>query len=387
MASPRAAAIECDVFCRVVDNFGDAAVAFRLARILAHEQGYAVRLLIDDHAVLARLLQRDAAEPLPWRVERVVIDAFDRSRASCAPLLIETFGCGLPQGFMAARPAGAPRAVLINVEYLTAEKWPDGVHGLYSPPRDGLPARHFFFPGFSAATGGLLREHDVSVRRQLVQGEGAAASALWQRLGLQSVAPDRCAVSRVSMFCYPEGFDEDWFERLVAKGRTPLHLILAEGVMSRQVAAFCGSDRAGSTREMGDLKVSVVPFLSQPEYDQLLAACDANLVRGEDSFVRAQLAGRPMLWDIYPQDEYAHVAKHHAFTDLYCSQWPQHRREQYLELSRALIERNDTLAGELRRWCDDLKQFQRAASDWLQRIEGLPELGAQLAIFAEKLLK
>jgi uncharacterized repeat protein (TIGR03837 family) len=371
----------------VVDNFGDAAVAFRLARILAQEQGYAVRLLIDDHALLARLLQRDASDALPWLLDGVVVDAFDSSRASRAPLLIEAFGCGLPPGFMAARPPGAPSPVLINVEYLTAEQWPDGVHGLCSPPRDGLPARYFFFPGFSLSTGGLLREHDVSARRRHVQGERAAASALWQRLGLDAVDRDLPAARRVSMFCYQDGFAKDWFERLVGQGRTPLHLLLAEGVMSRQVVAFCGSQRAGSTRQVGDLKVSVVPFLSQPEYDQLLAACDANLVRGEDSFVRAQLAGRPMLWDIYPQDEFAHLAKHHAFTDLYCSQWPYDRQEQYLELSRALIERSDALPGELRRWCDDLEQFQRAASDWLQRIEGLPELGAQLAIFAEKLLK
>jgi hypothetical protein len=142
-----AAAVECDVFCRVVDNFGDAAVAWRLARILALEHGYAVRLLIDKPQVLARLLQRDPNQPLPWRVEEVMIEAFDTPRASAAPLLIEAFGCGLPEGFMARRPADAAAAVLINVEYLSAEEWPDGVHGLSSPARAGLPTRHFFFPG------------------------------------------------------------------------------------------------------------------------------------------------------------------------------------------------------------------------------------------------
>ena len=36
-----------DVFCRVVDNYGDAAVCWRLARQLADEHGARVRLWID----------------------------------------------------------------------------------------------------------------------------------------------------------------------------------------------------------------------------------------------------------------------------------------------------------------------------------------------------
>jgi uncharacterized repeat protein (TIGR03837 family) len=379
-----AAAVECDVFCRVVDNFGDAAVAWRLARILALEHGYAVRLLIDKPQVLARLLQRDPNQPLPWRVEEVMIEAFDTPRASAAPLLIEAFGCGLPEGFMARRPADAAAAVLINVEYLSAEEWPDGVHGLSSPARAGLPTRHFFFPGFSARTGGLLREKHVAARRAELRRNPDLQQALWQRLG---IAPDLPDTRRVSMFCYDKGFGEQWFERLVGHGSRPLHLILAEGVMRQQVVDFCGSSAAGSSRLKGDLKVSVVPFVAQVEYDQLLALCDGNIVRGEDSFVRAQLAGRPMLWDIYPQDDAAHIAKQLAFEKLYCAEWPALAALDYHELSAALVERNESLPRRLRRWCDQLSGLAGVAEDWLVRIEGLPELGAQLAIFAEKLLK
>jgi len=38
-------------------------------------------------------------------------------------------------------------------------------------------------------------------------------------------------------------------------------------------------------------------------------ACDVNFVRGEDSFVRAQFAARPLVWQAYPQDEGAHLNK------------------------------------------------------------------------------
>jgi uncharacterized repeat protein (TIGR03837 family) len=55
----------------------------------------------------------------------------------------------------------------------------------------------------------------------------------------------------------------------------------------------------------------------QQDYDRLLWACDLNFVRGEDSFVRAQWAGRPFVWHIYPQDEDLHHKKLRAFLGRY----------------------------------------------------------------------
>ena len=53
----------------------------------------------------------------------------------------------------------------------------------------------------------------------------------------------------------------------------------------------------------------MLPLLTQRDYDHLLWACDLNFVRGEDSFVRAQWAGAPFVWQIYPQDDGAHAAQ------------------------------------------------------------------------------
>ncbi len=55
----------------------------------------------------------------------------------------------------------------------------------------------------------------------------------------------------------------------------------------------------------------------QSDYDHLLWCCDFNLVRGEDSFLRAQWAARPFLWHIYPQADAAHLEKLTAFLELY----------------------------------------------------------------------
>jgi uncharacterized repeat protein (TIGR03837 family) len=63
------------------------------------------------------------------------------------------------------------------------------------------------------------------------------------------------------------------------------------------------------------LRCVALPWLSQPDYDRLLWSCDLNFVRGEDSFVRAQWAGVPFVWQIYPQHDGVHAAKLDAFLD------------------------------------------------------------------------
>ena len=77
------------------------------------------------------------------------------------------------------------------------------------------------------------------------------------------------------------------------------------------MAAFFG----GGSRhfQRGSLAVHVLPFLPQPDYDRLLWLCDVNFVRGEDSFVRAQWAAKPLVWHIYPQQDQHHRVKLSAF--------------------------------------------------------------------------
>lgn len=83
------------------------------------------------------------------------------------------------------------------------------------------------------------------------------------------------------------------------------------------------------------MTVQVLPFVRQEEYDQLLWSCDFNAVRGEDSFVRAQWAGRPMLWHIYQQDEDIHLDKLDAFLELYTQGLSPEAKAALIDLWRA----------------------------------------------------
>ena len=47
--------MRADIFCRVVDNYGDIGVCWRLARRLAQVPGWRPRLWVDDLRAFARI--------------------------------------------------------------------------------------------------------------------------------------------------------------------------------------------------------------------------------------------------------------------------------------------------------------------------------------------
>ena len=285
--------IHCDIFCTVVDNYGDVGVCWRLARQLAGEHGWRVRLWIDDMAPLRQLAPDHAAGPVevlpwpnPWATSWPTTD--------CADVVIEAFACELPPIYIGAMAARARPPVWLNLEYLSAENWVAGCHGMSSPhPRLPL-VKYFFFPGFDEATGGLLRERDYGARLKHFD-----ESAFRAEFGLPPRVKDELTIS---LFSYPNPALPELMRAWAASSR-PIRVLRP------------GSSEATPMTEnrSGQLTVHPLPFLPQPRYDDLLWACDLNFVRGEDSFVRAQWAGKPFVWHIYPQADNAHRAKLDAF--------------------------------------------------------------------------
>ena len=304
-----------DIFCKVVDNFGDAGVCWRLARQLVREHSLAVRLWIDAPRALGRIAPGVAETRDAQRVGGVEIRRWSEPlpAADAADVVVEAFGCGLPDVYTLAMTRRTMPPAWFVLEYLSAEPWVEGAHGLPSPhPRLPL-ARRFWFPGFTAHSGGLLRERDLLVRRDAFRGDERARAAFWAALAMPSPADREC---RISLFCYPNpglaALLDSW-----ADGDDPVTCIVPEGVASGGIDAWTGGDvpHPGHPVTRGRLALHAIPFLTQDDYDRLLWSCDVNFVRGEDSFVRAQWAARPFAWHIYPQAEDAHVRKLEAFLD------------------------------------------------------------------------
>ncbi|MBI5437776.1 MAG: elongation factor P maturation arginine rhamnosyltransferase EarP [Nitrosomonadales bacterium] len=325
----------CDIFCNVIDNYGDIGVCWRLARQLANEHGLVVRLWVDDPGSLAKLChEADVARDIQhcrgvevrrWYefgnppTLRYLGSNGDEEAIQPAELVIEAFSCKLPQGYLDAMVAQR-QSVWINLEYLSAEDWVHGCHGLPSP-HPSLPlTKYFFFPGFTKQTGGLLLERDLFARRDAFQADAAAQQAFWQSFGMEMPGAETL---KVSLFGYENDALAGLFDAC-AEGSQPVLCLVPEGRILPQVRKYFGdvAPYAGSSYVCGNLRVHVLPFVEQERYDELLWACDINFVRGEDSCVRAQWAAKPFVWHIYPQRDGVHMQKLRAFVARYCAGLP-----------------------------------------------------------------
>ena len=308
----------CDIFCNVIDNYGDIGVCWRLARQLAQEHSLAVRLWVDDLSSLAKLCHETDAtlESQHCRGVEVRRWADPFPEAQPAELVIEAFACKLPQGYIEAM-AEQQQSVWVNLEYLSAEDWVHGCHGLPSPHPNLPLTRYFFFPGFTKQTGGLLLERDLFARRDAFQSDAAQQQAFWQSIGMEMPSAEAL---KISLFGYENAALHDLFDAW-ASGAQPVLCVVPEGRILPQAGQYFGdtAPHAGSSYTRGNLQVHVLPFVEQERYDELLWACDVNCVRGEDSCVRAQWAAKPFVWQIYPQHDAVHWQKLQAFLNLYCA--------------------------------------------------------------------
>ncbi|AOK09658.1 MULTISPECIES: elongation factor P maturation arginine rhamnosyltransferase EarP [Burkholderia] len=388
IASPRSIGepIACDLFCTVIDNFGDIGVCWRLARQLAHEHGWQMRIFVDDLRTFARLLPQIDPHAGRQTLDGIAIEHWHAEVGDAlqiADVVIEAFACELPGAYLAAMARRAPRPVWINLEYLSAEDWVADFHLRPSPhPRYPL-LKTFFFPGLSAGTGGVLKERDLDARRTAFETDAAARTAWWQHA--TGDAPPPSGTTVVSLFAY----ENPAVDALLAQWRdsaTPIVALVPAGRISPAVARFFGtaSFDAGARATLGNLTAYGLAFVPQADYDALLWAADVNFVRGEDSFVRAQWARKPFVWQIYPQADDAHLPKLDAAL--------AHLAAGLADAPRAALERfwhawNGVGTPD---W-DDIRQHRAAldanATRWADTLAGVGDLAGKLAEYAKSQLK
>ena len=373
-----------DVFCRVVDNFGDAGVSWRLARALALEHGKQVRLWLDDPATLARLRPEvDPASP-SQTVDGVEIRRWsaglpDLAVDGIADVVVETFGCDTPEPYIEAMAACSPRPRWVNLEYLSAEDWVEGCHALPSPhPRWAPLTRHFFFPGFTRRTGGLIREAGLLHRRDAFQRDPQIEGRFWVEMASRMPPPGSL---KVSLFGYESAPIAALLDSM-AVSSVPVWAAVPAGSASTAAEAWARSRGAAGT---GALTLLPMPFLPQDRYDELLWACDVNFVRGEDSFVRAQWAARPFVWQPYPTADGAHQVKLGAFLKRYTRGMDQRSATAMTGLWEAW-NRGDGVGDAWPMFEAALPSLRSAAKEWCRLLDAQPGLVAQLVDFADHVL-
>ena len=313
-----------DLFCQVVDNYGDIGVCWRLARQLAAEHGCEVRLIVDDLGAFRFIAPEIDSAAKHQSLLGVAVVAWRAAEALIpADAVIEAFACNPPAAYVEAMAQRSPKPVWINLEYLSAEAWVDDIHGMPSAHQRLPLTKYFFCPGFTEASGGLIRETAVGATRRDPSDTSGRDKSL-----LQGNAP-RLSPLQLFAFAYPHAP-----VRALAQG------LRAAGVPTTVTLA---APLAGTAPDW-----QIAAPVAQTQFDALLTDFDFLIVRGEDSFMRAQWAAKPFLWHIYPTDDGAHLIKLDAWLDNYCIGLAPNARAAYRAASLAfnVAKGDDTQASE-----------------------------------------
>ena len=273
-----------DVFCDVIDNFGDAGVCLRLCRDFS-KKNYEVRLFCNNVNILNKITNSEDASNrflslLSWSDKNMDY--------SPSEVVIQAFSVRLPDNLI--KKIKTRKSTVINLEYLTAETFAEDCHKLPSYA-DGFES-FFFFPGFTKKTGGVV------IEKSFLEKINKTKSKESKNITLFSYENEK--VKSVINSLNKEKFILNIFE---GKGLNNFNNQLKLNLT------------AGDENKLNELTVRVLPMVSQDEYDSYLIDSKLNLVRGEDSIVRAMLTGNPFLWHIYPQEEDVHKDKIEALFD------------------------------------------------------------------------
>ncbi|MFL9872676.1 elongation factor P maturation arginine rhamnosyltransferase EarP [Paraburkholderia megapolitana] len=380
--------IACDIFCAVIDNFGDIGVCWRLARQLAGEHGWQVRIFVDDLHAFQKLCPALDTARARQTVDGIAIEHWHEpthagETIEVADVVIEAFGCELPPVYVAAMARRERAPVWLNLEYLSGEDWVADFH-LRSSPHPRYPLiKTFFFPGLGAGTGGVLKEHTLDAARAAFENSSDTRAAWWHHA--TGTPPPDADATVVSLFAYENPAVDSLLEQW-RDGSGQVVLLVPQGRISGAVARFFGatSFAAGHHASRGNLRAHALAFTDQPGYDRLLWASDINFVRGEDSFVRAQWAARPFVWHIYPQADDAHLPKLDAALAHYAASLPG---PAAAALSRFWHAWNGVGQPDWADFQQHRAAFDTRAAQWAQELSGIGDLAGNLAEFAKSQLK
>ncbi len=403
-----------DVFCRIVDNFGDIGICWRLSQQLVHEHHLKVRLFIDDFAVASKIiLGLDHAQALQTinGVEVCGWPADDIETINPADVVVENFSCGLPSAYIkqmhiqSALKTPSSDTIWINLDYLSAESWVSDFHARPSPHPSLTLTKHFFFPGFTTETGGLIREKNLITAREAFLNSNALQEKFWHELGVTELQTTPALPStpiKISLFFYPEAQINALFLALAAHSHPVTVILPFNGNITTLNGMLTDFKLTiGEVYKNGNLTVHLLPFLSQPDYDYLLWACDLNFVRGEDSWIRAIWAGKPFIWQPYIQTEESHITKLKAFLEVYTKDGGSDAGEDI----RAMLFKSNLLwsgktetddialendASQIQHWQQLIQRLPNLQSYAIQRANSFnaqDDLATKLVIFSENLTK
>ncbi|MGL5000169.1 MAG: elongation factor P maturation arginine rhamnosyltransferase EarP [Cetobacterium sp.] len=306
-----------DIFCEIIDNFGDIGVVYRLAKEFKSIYKNEIKIRVFLNRLDEFLLINKKAKNIEWQeidgIEYLTNEYLAKNICTFSPanVIIEAFGCNVLEEYL--EKAKDESTLLINLEYLSGETWIEGIHLMESPIGNKNLKKYFYMPGFKENTGGVIvdrlflnRKNDVSKNREYY---------------LEKYLPQFRDKDYFigTIFSYEKNF-KPLLNSLLKNNKNNCLLILGEKSKDSVREILKDISIEYSEKEIVEhenIKIKFMPFLEQEEYEELINLAHYNFVRGEDSFVRALLTGKPFVWHIYLQEDMAHMDKIRGFVERY----------------------------------------------------------------------
>ena len=379
-----------DIFCKIVDNYGDIGVCWRLSQQLAHEHHLQVRLFIDDMTAAKKIittLDCTKKSQIINDVEVCVWPALENSaETNPADVVLETFSCALPDFYI--HQMLLKNSIWVNLEYLSAETWVSDFHAKPSPQPTLAITKHFFFPGFTNDTGGLIRETNLMAERVAFTNSQAKQAEFWQKLDITNENNLITNSIKISLFCYPQADIASLISALaIANQPTSLFIPFNSSITTIIDTLADFNDENSKEIYKGNLTIHLLPFLSQVDYDHLLWACDLNFVRGEDSWIRAIWAAKPFIWQPYIQTDDTHIKKLNAFLDLYLNAATPEIKSLLVESQLAWSKADTSTPVPFAHLIKHLPDLLTYAKQQTNTLALQPDLATKLVIFSKNLAK
>ncbi|WP_153916234.1 elongation factor P maturation arginine rhamnosyltransferase EarP [Shewanella sp. TC10] len=417
-----------DIFCIVVDNYGDIGVTWRLAKQLAAEYQIDINLWVDDLNSFSHILPELDKTLSQQQFFGVNIFKWNKPLDICyepGNVVIEAFACELPSQVLSTinelhqeskanvqqsmtsslsslEPTEATNEavnqaikviskppVWLNLEYLSAEDWVDGCHGLPSMQVSGIN-KHFYFPGFTSKSGGLICESDLFNQRDKWQSSDTNKLALFQKLGLSGIKADDFVISVFSYETLALTALCDYWANTGTQDnskQTSIHALIPLGKSLASIENLLNTPldkiTAGQQFIIGNLTIHILPMTDQTQFDRLLWSCDVNIVRGEDSFLRAQWAAKPFIWHIYPQEDDYHLVKLQAFVNIYCLNLEADAANAWSKTNFAFNQQESNVVEHWQQLISAQSALQQHAKHWPIEAKKDADLASRLVEFVK----
>lgn len=294
-----------DIFCNVIDNFGDAGVVYRFAKELKKaETDKEIRIFLnryDEFAAINPKIDINKKNQLIDGIFYLLREEKEVGNVVPADVIIETFGCDIDEIYLEKINK---KTVILNLEYLSAESWVEEYHKMQSFTSNTNIKKYFFMPGFTEKTGGLIVSSDKKEMSRDILREYYKGSIGDKKIG--------------TIFSYEHNF-ENLIEYILNLKEEYLLLIMGE--KSKESFRKSMDENFIQIEEWNfkkdNLEILFMPFVTQEKYDEIISVTDFNFVRGEESLARAALSGIPFIWHAYLQEDMVHMDKVNAFLEIF----------------------------------------------------------------------